>query len=831
MSQSQQTECGSQLSFCDIEPDDLSLITHSNYPATPSTSRQVDSFSFVQPFVPSSIAPDPLERFQRVGPGRRGQFFLYNVMNHTDWVDWWLETDYGSNNSKIAWESQHGSASETWKQFEQVAHTGNGSPKVMCKRCDTILEHPYATKKDANGKIGRHGTTTITRHLQTLACQKATGGHPFTQEAWEDKLLQFITINRLPFNLVEHPTFRDLVSLSQSAPNLPIMQSADTIRRRLSVRVKERQQDTLGLLPKHAKISVALDCWTSPFGQAFTAITGYFIDVDWVYREVLLGFKPLYGTHSGANLSAVLLETLTQHKIKDRVFGLTTDNASNNKTLVDTLQQSLSGDVHVIRIPCLAHVIQLSLNQLLDRLKAVPLNDAAETTWTDRQDTLARANANVQCREISHTLNKVRYLAIYIRGSPQRRDSFAAVQSRAPGQALMPIQDVRTRWNSTFLMLRRAKRLRVFITKYCDQFNCKDFVLDDDQWRQIDYLLCLTKPFFDYTLALSKTRDVTSHLVFQIYNLLFEHIERSKIQLQRKRVVWKKQMLISLEASHAKLRDYYKETDYMQGHIYAVCTMLSPDNRFQFFLSDDWADAKELRDQYRVAFRDALTPIQERLTSASAQGPQGPSPGSTTRSFLHNLVRTQKAYSKVTPGPVMDELTQYLDGNVTDSEPLSFWRENQFRFPAIAALARDVLAIPATGAGVERLFNTARDICHYRRGRMKSKTIEELMLFLCTSRFDLDVQEAKEIAQDLPSDEIDAMREQTDEMPDDVDVEEISDTEEQGDRPESVSEDLIDVDDEVEDNDATIRFTTAPSQVRTSGRKRKHVDDELYEHY
>ncbi|KAJ5318327.1 hypothetical protein N7476_004747 [Penicillium atrosanguineum] len=82
------------------------------------------------------------------------------------------------------------------------------------------------------------------------------------------------------------------------------------------------------------------------------------------------------------------------------------------------------------------------------------------------------------------------------------------------------------------------------------------------------------------------------------------------------------------------------------------------------------------------------------------------------------------------------------------------------------------------GAGVERLFNTARDICHYRRGRIKSKTIEELILFLCTSRFDLDVQEAKEIAQDLLSDEIDAIREQTNEMPDNVDIEEISDTEE-----------------------------------------------------
>lgn len=94
---------------------------------------------------------------------------------------------------------------------------------------------------------------------------------------------------------------------------------------------------------------------------------------------------------------------------------------------------------------------------------------------------------------------------------------------------------------------------------------------------------------------------------------------------------------------------------------------------------------------------------------------------------------------------------------MTDSEPLSFWRENQSRFPAIAALARDVLAIPATGAGVGRLFNTARDICRDRQ--LNSDVIEELMLFHCTSRFDLDVQEAKEVAEDLSSDEIDMLRE------------------------------------------------------------------------
>jgi hypothetical protein len=111
--------------------------------------------------------------------------------------------------------------------------------------------------------------------------------------------------------------------------------------------------------------------------------------------------------------------------------------------------------------------------------------------------------------------------------------------------------------------------------------------LDAEEWRQIDYLLYITKPFFDYTMALSKTRDVTAHLVFRIYNVLFEHLEKSITQLKRKRVLWKQQMLTSLEAGREKLDEYYAQTDEVRGHIYAISTILAPDSRFQFFLSDD----------------------------------------------------------------------------------------------------------------------------------------------------------------------------------------------------------------------------------------------------
>jgi hypothetical protein len=37
------------------------------------------------------------------------------------------------------------------------------------------------------------------------------------------------------------------------------------------------------------------------------AITVYFIDKEWNYREMLLGFEPLHGPYTGVNLYDVLL--------------------------------------------------------------------------------------------------------------------------------------------------------------------------------------------------------------------------------------------------------------------------------------------------------------------------------------------------------------------------------------------------------------------------------------------------------------------------------------------------------------------------------------------
>ena len=145
------------------------------------------------------------------------------------------------------------------------------------------------------------------------------------------------------------------------------------------------------------------------------AITGYFIDEDWNYCEILLGFEPLHGTHLGVNLSTVLLELLQQHNIVDRVLAITTDNASNNNTLMQCIQDSmqsleLPNQTAIIWIPCLAHVIQLSLKELLGLVKADPKNDTTDRQWSEAQ--AQSLHTNQQQQGIIYTLSKARYILL-----------------------------------------------------------------------------------------------------------------------------------------------------------------------------------------------------------------------------------------------------------------------------------------------------------------------------------------------------------------------------------------------------------------------------------
>lgn len=135
-------------------------------------------------------------------------------------------------------------------------------------------------------------------------------------------------------------------------------------------------------------------------------------------------------------------------------MAITLDNASNNNTFLKELG-NICEEKNIIfhheenRVRCLAHIINLAVQEILKHIKAEEAEDE-----------------NIILSKLSHSNNniipKLRKLIVKIRSSPQKREKFSwhCCLYKHDENSLNLILDVRTRWNSTYLMLNRALKLK-----------------------------------------------------------------------------------------------------------------------------------------------------------------------------------------------------------------------------------------------------------------------------------------------------------------------------------------------------------------------------------
>jgi hypothetical protein len=67
------------------------------------------------------------------------------------------------------------------------------------------------------------------------------------------------------------------------------------------------------------------------------------------------------------------------------------------------------------------------------------------------------------------------------------------------------------------------------------------------------------------------------------------------------------------------------------------------------------------------------------------------------------------------------------DGSITDA--LEWWKGSHSMYPKLSKMARDVLAVPATGAGVEREFSISGRVVTKQRNRLSPTTIRDIMQY------------------------------------------------------------------------------------------------------
>ncbi|KAJ5974771.1 hypothetical protein N7481_008478 [Penicillium waksmanii] len=346
---------------------------------------------------------------------------------------------------------------------------------------------------------------------------------------FQENILRWIVKEKMAFTTIEAPSFHQIF-VDLSIPELDIaLFSRTTLKRKLEAEFR-RQREILKieLASTCRSIALSLDIWTSSNHISIIGIIGHWLTPDFIYKERVLEFKELRGTHSGENIAQAVFGMLQELNLQQKLLTITGDNASNNEAMVIFLHDLLKTQCQEPQflgldsyIRCLAHILNLIVKDILRALKSGTIHEASEIcNHLDNQD-LSTESA----------LSRIRILAIWISRSNQRRASWRSVC------ALMKLPDryipcdIDTRWNSTFLMLDTALESQPQINRYLElQTELPHFTKQD--WRRLSQIHQVLKRFYNLTLFVSRKYPQISMAIpiyYELHDLLNQGAERQGV--------------------------------------------------------------------------------------------------------------------------------------------------------------------------------------------------------------------------------------------------------------------------------------------------------------
>ena len=309
-------------------------------------------------------------------------------------------------------------SSTVWKYFK------THEQKRICRRCSTS----YALTT---------GTSTLRRHLEshqiiapiqlqrTIYCNTSHSARE--QQARDDLVIKWIICNTQPFSVVENKEWRDMIT--KFDPRYQF-HNRHTIKDRIMKLFQDKKEHVklvINQIP--GKVSFTSDVWTASNGTAFLSLTIHYVDCTWKLKHFLLDIIPLMVRHTGINMGDTIMEVLHEFNLVEKALALTTDNASSMVLCGSYISGELEkyNNVNFSHYRCAAHILNLAVNQGLEL--------------------------------IDRSIIKVRSLMSYIKNSSSVSNALKVLCNIKGIEYLAPEIDVKTRWNSTFYMLEKWKRM------------------------------------------------------------------------------------------------------------------------------------------------------------------------------------------------------------------------------------------------------------------------------------------------------------------------------------------------------------------------------------
>lgn len=487
-----------------------------------------------------------------------------------------------------------------------------------------------------------------------------------------NSILYMICKDSQPFQIVENEGFLNLMKTACPLYKVP---SRFTLKRMLDTKYDIIREHFKGKLQNVSGLTLTTDIWTDTMQtRSFLGVTVLFCNEEDNLESVSLGVYDLTQSHTAEYIANTLLKICEEWNIEsNKIMAVVTDAGAN---IVKAIEIAFGRSRH---IPCYAHMLNLVAQKSIDKTPNLPELIAAVkriVTWFK------------QCVAASDEL---------------RRES-----------DLKLIQDVSTRWNSTFYMIERFLKLRPAINNIINCHTSAPEMLNAKQMIDLTEVCEILQPIEITTREVCGEKYVTCSKVIPLTRLLtikvtgFEPKQTIGVNLKNNVLEEIKKRLLQTE----------------NVNTLAVATLLDPrfkNIHFQDALACSRAirSIKELISDIETNENDQLTetrPVEEETVDIWQDHYK-------LVNEKNNILSDQRDTSM----PL--ELQIYLKTPVANlkQNPLHLWKVLESTCPNLKKISLKYLCCTATSTASERLFSKAGYLLYQQRNRLKGKHLSKLI--------------------------------------------------------------------------------------------------------
>lgn len=562
-------------------------------------------------------------------------------------------------------------------------------------RFESFIEDDIKKRRCLGPSCGQiYKFTTSHNHLKGhwIKCHNSVSIQQFGdkfqlhEQKWNHYLLKWIVRSNKNYSFVENSDFKKLIlSLTEgdTSKNKRLLNRHD-ISAKIQQKIKDLEPFLVEKLQSTVSISLTFDIWSAQsLSRSFAALTAHYLDNEMHMKSLVLEFRRIPHPHDTLHLKEFMIEAIKKFRIQQKVICITADNASVNSSALREVEEELKLSKNFgfesYQCRCFAHIINLAVKAAL--------------------------------RPLDGALQQVRLVVSIINGSQVRQQRFTEIQqqvieqqdgflgSSGPTKVYSLVDEIHTRWNSTYLMLQRFLKLRAAIELAISEMD--ELFTIEINWTCIESLVSYLELFFELTKRVSGHNYSTIGFINASVPIVEEHIAQ---------YLYDDALSESAKALERKLSEY---SSSMRNDLAIVATALDP--RIKLSSVEQYQHSSLIAKVRHYA---------ELLKSASQTSTTDDSIESNdNRQAFHRLDKmfiTEEA----------DEVSLYFSDKreLQDSDILTWWYGNKSRYPNLAQLARVTLCVQATSVAAEEVFSKAGLIDSPRRANLSDEAFRANVL-------------------------------------------------------------------------------------------------------